>query len=83
MKKELKKEDPRDQKQGQQKSVFEALMAPNMDPGGFQKRVHKTVGNWSGQKRLLGRPKSATRRFWSDFPPTPVSKDYPRIIRHT
>ena len=29
----------------------------------------------------MGRPKSATRRFWSDFPPTPVSGDYPRIIQ--
>ena len=27
------------------KSIFEAKMAPKMDPGGFQKRVHKTVGN--------------------------------------
>ena len=25
--------------------LFEAKMAPKMDPGGFQKRVHKTVGN--------------------------------------
>ena len=32
-------------KQGQKRSIFEAKMAPKMDPGGFQKRVHKTVGN--------------------------------------
>ena len=32
-------------KQDQQMSIFEAKMAPKMDPGGFQKRVHKTVGN--------------------------------------
>ena len=32
-------------KQSQQKSIFEATMAPKMDPEGFQKRVHKMVGN--------------------------------------
>ena len=80
-KKELKKRTHGTRKQGQKKSIFEAKMAPKMDPGGFQKRVHKTVGHGSGQKCFLGRPKSATRRFWSDFPPTPVSKEYPGIIR--
>ena len=32
-------------KHDQQIGIFEAKMAPKMDPGGFQKRVHKTVGN--------------------------------------
>ena len=32
-------------KQGKKRSIFEAKMAPKMDPGGFQKRVHKPVGN--------------------------------------
>ena len=44
-KKELKKRTHGTRKQGRQKSIFEAKMAPKMDPGGFQKRVHKTVGN--------------------------------------
>ena len=43
-KKELKKRTHGTRKQGRQKSIFEAKMAPKMD-GGFQKRVHKTVGN--------------------------------------
>ena len=37
----------------QQKSIFEAKMVPKMDPGGFQKRLHKTVGQ-------LKRPKNAS-----------------------
>ena len=44
-KKELKKRTHGTRKQGQKRSIFEANMAPKMDPGGFQKRVHKTVGN--------------------------------------
>ena len=44
-KKELKKRTHGTRTQGQTKSIFEAKMAPKMDPGGFQKRVHKTVGN--------------------------------------
>ena len=32
-------------KQDQKMSIFEAKMAPKMNPGGFQKRVHKTVGH--------------------------------------
>ena len=32
-------------KQERKMSIFEAKMAPKMDPGGFQKRVHKTAGN--------------------------------------
>ena len=43
--KELKKRTRGTRKQGQKMSIFEAEMAPKMDPGGFQKRVHKTVGN--------------------------------------
>ena len=35
------------------KSIFEAKMAPKMDPGGLLKRVRKTVGNSSAQKGLL------------------------------
>ena len=27
------------------KSIFEAKMVPKIDPGGFQRRVHKLVGN--------------------------------------
>ena len=44
-KKELKKRTHGTRKQGQQRSIFEAKMAPKMDPGDLQKRVHKTVGN--------------------------------------
>ena len=44
-KKSSKKRTHGTRKQGQKKSIFEAKMAPKMDPGGFQKRVHKTVGN--------------------------------------
>ena len=44
-KKELTKRTHGTRKQGKQRSIFEAKMAPKMDPGGFQKRVHKTVGN--------------------------------------
>ena len=46
MKKELEKKRAHGtRQQGQQKSSFETNIAPKMDPGGFQKRVHKTVGN--------------------------------------
>ena len=45
LKKELKKRIHGIRKQGQKRSIFEAKMAPKMGPGGFQKRVHKTVGN--------------------------------------
>ena len=44
-KKELNKRTHGTRKQGRQKSIFEAKMVPKMEPGGFQKRVHKTVGN--------------------------------------
>ena len=44
-KKSSNKKDPRDQKTRSNNEHFEAKMAPKMDPGGFQKRVHKTVGN--------------------------------------
>ena len=44
-KKELKKIIHGIRKQGQKRKIFEAKMAPKMDPGGFQKRVHKTAGN--------------------------------------
>ena len=44
-KKSSKKRTHGTRTQGQQKSIFKAKMAPKMDPGGFQKRVHKTVGN--------------------------------------
>ena len=44
-KKELKKRTHGTRKQSRQKSIFETKMAFKMDPGGFQKRVHKTVGN--------------------------------------
>ena len=44
-KKELKKRTHGTRQQGQKKSIFEAKMAPKMDPEGFQKRVHKMVGN--------------------------------------
>ena len=44
-KKELTKRTHGTRNQGQKRSIFEAKMAPKMDPGGFQKRVHKTVGN--------------------------------------
>ena len=37
----------------QKKALFEAKMAPKMDPGGLLKRVRKTVGNSSAQKGLL------------------------------
>ena len=32
-------------KHDQKMSIFEAKMVPKMDPEGFQKRVHKMVGN--------------------------------------
>ena len=44
-KKELKKRTHGTRRQDQKMSIFEAQIAPKMDPGGFQKRVHKTVGN--------------------------------------
>ena len=44
-KKELKKRTHGTRKQGQKRSIFEAKMAPKMDPGGVRKRLHKTVGN--------------------------------------
>ena len=44
-KKEFKKRTHGTRQQGQKKSIFEAKMAPKMDPEGFQKREHKTVGN--------------------------------------
>ena len=44
-KKELKKRTHGTRQQGQKKSIFEAKFAPKMDPEGFQKRVHKMVGN--------------------------------------
>ena len=34
-------------------NIFEAKMAPKMDPGDLQKRVWKTVGKSSAQKGLL------------------------------
>ena len=43
--KEFKMRTHGTRKQGQQKSTFEAKLPPKLDPGGFQKRVHKTVGN--------------------------------------
>ena len=43
--KRAQKKDPRDQKTRSTNALFEAKMAPKMDPGGFQKRVHKTAGN--------------------------------------
>ena len=43
--KRAQKKDPRDQKTRSTKEHFEAKMAPKVDPGGFQTRVHKTVGN--------------------------------------
>ena len=52
-KKEFKKRTHGTRKQGRQKSIFEAKMAPKMDPGGLLKRVRKTVGNSSAQKGLL------------------------------
>ena len=44
-KKELKKRTHGTRQQDLKKSIFEAKMAPKMDPEGFQKRVHKMVGN--------------------------------------
>ena len=44
--KKSSKKDPRDQTtRSKTKSIFEAKMAPKMNPEGFQKRVHKMVGN--------------------------------------
>ena len=37
----------------QKTNIFEAKMAPKMDPGDLQKRVRKAVGNSSAQKGLL------------------------------
>ena len=44
LKKELNKRTHGTRKQGRQKSIFEAQMAPKMDPGDLQKRVRKTEG---------------------------------------
>ena len=44
------------------KSIFEAKMAPKMDPGGLLKRVRKTVGNSSAQKGLLDASGAKTKR---------------------
>ena len=44
-KKELKKRTHGTRTHDRQMSIFEAKMAPKMDPGGFQKRAHKTVAN--------------------------------------
>ena len=52
-KKELKKRTHGTRKQGQQKSIFEAKMAPKMDSGDLQKRVRKTISNSGAQKGLL------------------------------
>ena len=52
--KQAQTKNPRDQKQSNKKTnIFEAKMAPKMDPGDLQKRVRKTVGKSSAQKGLL------------------------------
>ena len=37
----------------QKTNIFEAKMAPRMDPGDLQKRVRKTISNSGAQKGLL------------------------------
>ena len=64
---QFQNEDPRDQHRCPKKALFEAKMAPKMDPGGLLKRVRKTVGNSSAQKGLLDASGAVKKRRNTDL----------------
>ena len=78
-KKELKKRTHGTRKQGQEKSIFEAQMAPKMDPGGFQKRA-QDGRQLKRPKTPLGAPQerhqTILERFSSHTGIRGLSKDY-------